>query len=140
VIHAGGYYVAVALLIKSIPCDDYFRGASAIWLRHGGRPHWGKLHYLEQVRAVSVNVAAKERRDRQQEKDSTPPPPPPHRFTTLCRDLSLAMSSSRGRQRDLAAIYGPALERFDRVRRQLDPDGVFLNSYVSSLLLPRAIK
>jgi hypothetical protein len=49
VVYAEGYYVAVAMLIKAIPCDDYFRGASEIWLRHGGRPHWGKLHYLEQV-------------------------------------------------------------------------------------------
>lgn len=45
----GGYYVAVATLIKNIDSQAYFRGASDIWLRHGGRPHWGKSHFLEQV-------------------------------------------------------------------------------------------
>jgi L-gulonolactone oxidase len=26
--------------------DPYFRGAEAIFRNHGGRPHWGKMHYL----------------------------------------------------------------------------------------------
>jgi L-gulonolactone oxidase len=26
--------------------DPYFRGAETIFRNHGGRPHWGKMHYL----------------------------------------------------------------------------------------------
>lgn len=29
-----------------MPHEAYFRGAEAIFLNHGGRPHWGKMHYL----------------------------------------------------------------------------------------------
>jgi L-gulonolactone oxidase len=27
--------------------EPYFRGAEAIFRNHGGRPHWGKMHYLK---------------------------------------------------------------------------------------------
>ena len=26
---------------------DYYRAAEAVFLEHGGRPHWGKVHYLD---------------------------------------------------------------------------------------------
>jgi len=29
------------------PWEAFFRDAEALFLSHGGRPHWGKLHYLD---------------------------------------------------------------------------------------------
>ena len=64
------------------PWEAFFRDAEAVFLAHDGRPHWGKLHFLD-----SVQVA--ERYSRQ-----------------------------------------PA---FERVRRVLDPQGVFLNDHLRGL-------
>lgn len=64
--------------------DGYFRGAEKIFREYGGRPHWGKLHYL--------NAA------------------------------------------ELRALY-PRWDEFHRVRRQLDPNGVFMTPYLRKLLL-----
>lgn len=33
---------------KGLDEEIYFRSAQEIFLRHGGRPHWGKVHYLDQ--------------------------------------------------------------------------------------------
>ncbi len=38
-------YIAVHRYYREAPAD-YFRGVEAIMLSHGGRPHWGKMHYL----------------------------------------------------------------------------------------------
>ncbi|QSO49684.1 D-arabinono-1,4-lactone oxidase [Alicyclobacillus mengziensis] len=38
-------YVAVHMY-KGMPHEGYFRAMEEIFLRHQGRPHWGKLHYL----------------------------------------------------------------------------------------------
>ncbi|MFZ9696015.1 MAG: D-arabinono-1,4-lactone oxidase [Ilumatobacteraceae bacterium] len=38
-------YIAVHMY-KGTPFDDYFRSVEAIMRAHGGRPHWGKMHYL----------------------------------------------------------------------------------------------
>jgi len=40
------YSVAIAMLMKGFEIDTYFRGSEAIFLHHGGRPHYGKLHFL----------------------------------------------------------------------------------------------
>jgi len=37
-------YVSVHRYIREDP-EDYFRAVEQIMLEHGGRPHWGKLHY-----------------------------------------------------------------------------------------------
>jgi FAD/FMN-containing dehydrogenase len=38
-------YIAVHMY-KGTPFDDYFRSVEAIMRSHGGRPHWGKMHFL----------------------------------------------------------------------------------------------
>jgi FAD/FMN-containing dehydrogenase len=32
-----------------LPWEPFFRDAEALFLAHGGRPHWGKLHWLDAV-------------------------------------------------------------------------------------------
>ncbi|GGA75254.1 oxidoreductase [Pseudoclavibacter endophyticus] len=61
----------------------YFEDVEPIFLRHGGRPHWGKKH----TRAAE----------------------------------------------ELGRMY-PHWDRFLQLRRELDPDGVFLNDYLRSVL------
>lgn len=39
-------YIAVHRYVKDDP-EEYFRAAERIFLAHGGRPHWGKMHYLD---------------------------------------------------------------------------------------------
>ncbi|WP_157060234.1 D-arabinono-1,4-lactone oxidase [Paenibacillus sp. P22] len=39
-------YIAVHMY-KGMPHEAYFRAMEAIFLRHGGRPHWGKMHFLD---------------------------------------------------------------------------------------------
>ncbi len=41
-------------VFKGKPFERYFRGAEQIFLKHGGRPHWGKMHQLDgaQLRAL----------------------------------------------------------------------------------------
>jgi len=31
---------------KGMPYEEYFRAAESIFRNHGGRPHWGKMHFL----------------------------------------------------------------------------------------------
>ncbi len=31
----------------SLDDEPVFRACEAVFLRHGGRPHWGKVHYLD---------------------------------------------------------------------------------------------
>jgi FAD/FMN-containing dehydrogenase len=38
-------YIAVHMY-KGTPFEDYFRSVEAIMRDHGGRPHWGKMHFL----------------------------------------------------------------------------------------------
>ncbi|PTX53884.1 FAD-linked oxidoreductase [Melghirimyces profundicolus] len=71
-------FVAVHMY-KGMPHRDYFAAMERIFLRYGGRPHWGKIHSLE--------------------------------------------------AKDLARLY-PRWEDFLRVRRKLDPEGLFLNPYL----------
>jgi hypothetical protein len=41
----------VATLVKGFDAEPYFRRAETeVWLPHGGRPHWAKLHFLGHVR------------------------------------------------------------------------------------------
>ena len=74
-------YVAVHAF-RGVPYEEYFRTMEAIFRSYGGRPHWGKIHYL-----------------------SAP---------------------------DIAASY-PRFADFEALRRQFDPDGVFLTPYLRSL-------
>ncbi|AYF99527.1 FAD-binding protein [Protaetiibacter intestinalis] len=39
-------YIAVHRYVKDDP-TEYFRAAQEIFLAHGGRPHWGKMHTLD---------------------------------------------------------------------------------------------
>ncbi|KFF60378.1 FAD-linked oxidoreductase [Cryobacterium sp. MLB-32] len=39
-------YVAVHRYVREDP-EDYFRAVEQIMIGHGGRPHWGKLHYRD---------------------------------------------------------------------------------------------
>jgi FAD-linked oxidoreductase len=76
-----------SLAVHAYYKDDHrrlFAAVEPILRRHGGRPHWGKLHSL--------------------------------------------------RARDLAAIY-PRWKEAMAVRRTLDPDGRFLNSYLRELFV-----
>ena len=76
-----------SLAIHAYYKDDYqrlFAAVEPILRRHGGRPHWGKLHSLK--------------------------------------------------ARDLAALY-PRWKDAMEVRRSLDPDGRFLNSYLRGLFI-----
>lgn len=34
-------------MYKGMPYEDYFQAMERIFLRYGGRPHWGKMHSLE---------------------------------------------------------------------------------------------
>ena len=63
--------------------EPFFRAAEAVARNHGGRPHWGKMHYLE--------------------------------------------------AEELEPLY-PEWQAFQKVRRQLDPTGVFQNPYLKRLL------
>ena len=36
------YYVGIATLSKTHPCEDYFTSVENLFLQHGGKPHWGK--------------------------------------------------------------------------------------------------
>jgi hypothetical protein len=41
------WYVSVATLVKGYDCEPYFKAAEEeIWVPHGAKPHWGKLHFL----------------------------------------------------------------------------------------------
>lgn len=43
--------MSIATLVKGFNADPYFQRAEAeVWLPFGGKPHWGKLHYLGHVR------------------------------------------------------------------------------------------
>jgi FAD/FMN-containing dehydrogenase len=66
----------------SLPHDDFFRDIEPILLKHGGRPHWGKKHYLT--------------------------------------------------AKDVRPLY-PEWDRFQEIRRSMDPDGVFLNDHLREL-------
>lgn len=65
-----------------LPWEPFFRDAEAIFLAHGGRPHWGKLHWLDA---------------------------------------------------DAVAARYPGLPAFEAARREMDPNGVFLNGHVRGL-------
>ena len=39
-------YIAIHMY-KGMPYEDYFHAMERIFLRYGGRPHWGKMHHLE---------------------------------------------------------------------------------------------
>ncbi len=67
---------------KGIPYEEYFRGAEKIFRRYQGRPHWGKMHFLE--------------------------------------------------AKDLKELY-PNWNSFHNIRRELDPQGIFLNPYLKKL-------
>lgn len=70
-----------------LPCDPCFSDVEAIFREHGGRPHWGKVH-----------------------------------FATAA---------------ELASRY-PRWEDFRKVRRELDPEGRFLNRHLRSLFEPES--
>lgn len=46
-----------------LPWERYFRDSEAVFLAHGGRPHWGKLHFLDaaQVGSLYPGLSAFER-------------------------------------------------------------------------------
>ncbi|WP_434740466.1 D-arabinono-1,4-lactone oxidase [Micromonospora sp. SH-82] len=66
-----------------LPYEDYFRDMEAVFRQYGGRPHWGKKHWLT--------------------------------------------------ARELRPLY-PRWDDFQRLRRRLDPDGVFLSADLATLL------
>lgn len=37
----------------SLPCDAFFRDIEPIFLAHGGRPHWGKVHFADTARLAA---------------------------------------------------------------------------------------
>lgn len=74
-------FIAVHMY-KGMPYEAYFARMEQIFRRHGGRPHWGKMH----------NMTADE----------------------------------------LHQVY-PRLPDFLAIRSRLDPDGMFVNPYLSEL-------
>jgi len=77
-------YIAVHMY-KGMPYKQYFEDLEQIFLRYGGRPHWGKLHTLKAAQ--------------------------------------------------LAELY-PKWDDFQRLRAELDPNGMFLNDYLRKVFLP----
>lgn len=77
-------YIAVHMY-KGMEHEAYFRDVEDIFRKHGGRPHWGKMH------------------------------------TRTAREL--------------AGLY-PKWEAFWEIRKQADPDGLFLNDYLRKLFAP----
>lgn len=76
--------VSIACLQNaSLPYREYFQDMEAVFRHHGGRPHWGKKHWLT--------------------------------------------------ARELRELY-PRWDDFHKVRRRLDPDGVFLTPQLARLL------
>jgi FAD-linked oxidoreductase len=71
-------YIAVHMY-RGMPHEKYFADMERIFLRHGGRPHWGKLHNLH--------------------------------------------------AEQLHSLY-PMWEKFREVRAAIDPNNIFLNSYL----------
>jgi len=79
----GGDRAFIAVhMYRGMPYKNYFDAMEKIFVKYGGRPHWGKMHTL------------------------------------------------RGPQ--LARLY-PHWDDFQRVRKQMDPDGVFETSYMKEL-------
>ncbi|RNB79448.1 FAD-binding protein [Brevibacillus nitrificans] len=74
-------YIAVHMY-KGMPYQPYFQRIEAIFQRHAGRPHWGKMHTMKAEQLHQVI---------------------------------------------------PRLEDFLALRTQMDPDGLFLNPYLSEL-------
>lgn len=82
--HYGRDSVTISLHHNAgLPFEAYFKDLEPIFRAYGGRPHWGKKHYL----------TAKE----------------------------------------LAPLY-PELSRYLEIRKNMDPDGLFLNHHVKQLL------
>lgn len=75
-------YIALHQHIKTAPFE-YFMAAEEVFLSYGGRPHWGKWHFLH--------------------------------------------------SEDFAELY-PDLEKFCKVRDELDPRRVFRNAYLDRIL------
>lgn len=69
---------------SDLPCEAFFADVEAIFRKHGGRPHWGKIH---------THTAA-----------------------------------------ELGELY-PMWERFHEIRRELDPDGLFMNDHLRGVFL-----
>jgi len=39
---------------KNLPAEPFFRACEEVFLRYDGRPHWGKVHYLERYQLARV--------------------------------------------------------------------------------------
>lgn len=49
------WYMSVATLVKGFDADLYFKlMETEVWLPYGGKPHWGKLHYLGHVSSQPI--------------------------------------------------------------------------------------
>eukprot|EP01126_Amoeba_proteus_P000718 TRINITY_DN101_c0_g2_i9.p1 TRINITY_DN101_c0_g2~~TRINITY_DN101_c0_g2_i9.p1 ORF type:complete len:440 (+),score=67.37 TRINITY_DN101_c0_g2_i9:296-1615(+) len=48
------YFVAMAILSRGFSRQGYFDLAEKIFLRHGGRPHWGKMHFLNKFQLTEI--------------------------------------------------------------------------------------
>jgi hypothetical protein len=48
------YFIAVALLCRGSSLNGYFHQAEEIFLRHGGRSHWGKTHFLGRKQLLDI--------------------------------------------------------------------------------------
>lgn len=75
--------VTIALLQNNVlEYESYFKDMEPIFRAYGGRPHWGKKHYL--------------------------------------------------RAEDLRPLY-PEWDRFLEIRKEMDPEGIFLNDYLKEI-------
>lgn len=43
-----------------LPCEAFFRDCEAIFVAHGGRPHWGKMHFRDAA-ALAGNLPGRDR-------------------------------------------------------------------------------
>ncbi|RDV10727.1 hypothetical protein DXT99_26030 [Pontibacter diazotrophicus] len=76
--------VTIALLQNNeLEYESYFKDMEPIFRAYGGRPHWGKKHYLG--------------------------------------------------AEDLRPLY-PEWDRFMEIRKEMDPNGIFLNDYLKEIL------
>ncbi|TVR76451.1 MAG: FAD-binding protein [Chitinophagaceae bacterium] len=74
-------YIAVHQY-KGMEYESYFRKMEEIFLKYNGRPHWGKLHFLE--------------------------------------------------EKDFSTLY-PEWDTFKSIREKMDPNGLFLSPYMTSI-------
>ena len=119
------WYISVATLVKGFDADPYFRMAEQeAWLPHGGKAHWGKIHFMGHVSTCVWECWGLETKG----------------VSTLTQSHEPKHNPNTTRQNELRQLYGEPFDKFLAVRRRLDPIGMFLNDHLLTLFFPKASK